>query len=87
LDRDNVILCGDLNSNAIWDVPDRWWNHSDVVQELNEIGLVSLYHYTTKESQGMETQMTFYMNRKKEKASLFNLPCQLSLRTLMNDFH
>lgn len=66
--RDNTILCGDLNSNAAWDVSDRWWNHTDVVQELEEIGLISLYHHIKKEPQGMETEKTFYMNRKKDKS-------------------
>jgi len=66
--RDNIILCGDFNSNAIWDVSDRWWNHSDVVHELEEIGIFSLYHYITKELHGKETQKTFYMHRKKNKS-------------------
>jgi len=37
-------LIGDLNSNVQWDRPDRWWNHTDNVLILKEIGLHSLYH-------------------------------------------
>ena len=63
----DVVIIGDFNSNSCWDVWDRWWNHSDVVRELEELGIVSLYHAQTGEEQGKEKQATFYMYRKPEK--------------------
>jgi endonuclease/exonuclease/phosphatase family metal-dependent hydrolase len=58
---------GDLNSNSCWDVPDRWWNHSDVVPELRNIGLHSAYHCLFDEAQGHETIPTFYMYRGRDR--------------------
>jgi endonuclease/exonuclease/phosphatase family metal-dependent hydrolase len=63
----DVVIIGDFNSNSCWDAWDRWWNHSDVVRELEELGIVSLYHAQTGEEQGKEKQATFYMYRKPEK--------------------
>ncbi|MFC1719907.1 endonuclease/exonuclease/phosphatase family protein [Pseudomonadota bacterium] len=62
-----TILCGDFNSNTIWDEPDRWWNHSDVVSELDEMGIHSIYHSQSGFPQGQERTPTFYMHRKLEK--------------------
>lgn len=67
LDNDTAMLIGDLNSNAIWDVWDRWWNHSDVVRELKLIGLTSAYHRHFSELQGDETKPTLFLQRKIQK--------------------
>ena len=58
------IIAGDFNSNAIWDEWDRWWNHSDVVNEFREMGIESFYHKFTGEIQGIETKSTLYFQKK-----------------------
>jgi len=67
LDHPQAMLIGDLNSNAVWDEWDRWWNHTDVVTELSNLGLQSCYHRHFSEKQGKETCPTFYLHRKLEK--------------------
>jgi len=68
LSGDKTIICGDFNSNSIWDEPGRWWNHSDVVNELEDIGLQSVYHYVNKEEQGKEKQKTLFLQKNSDKA-------------------
>jgi exonuclease III len=62
-----LLVCGDLNSNTRWDEWDRWWNHSDVVRELQELGLTSLYHRHFQEAQGAESRPTLFHRRNLEK--------------------
>ncbi|HNU66593.1 MAG TPA: hypothetical protein PKL42_05640 [Methylotenera sp.] len=67
LKSDKTVIIGDLNSNVRWDAWDRWWNHSDVVRELEGIGICSLYHHIYKEDQGQESKPTFYLQRNIQK--------------------
>jgi hypothetical protein len=68
LNRDKIsllkpLIIGDFNSNKIWDKWDRWWNHSDIVNELKALKISSLYHTHYNISQGEETHPTFYLQR------------------------
>ena len=60
------IICGDLNSNTRWDEWDRWWNHTDVVREIEELGGISVYHNDFSEEQGNETRYTLFHRRSSE---------------------
>jgi len=64
---EGTMVLGDLNSNKVWDQWDRWWNHTDVVSELEKLKIFSTYHYYFKESQGEESRPTLFLQRKLEK--------------------
>ncbi|SMO52615.1 endonuclease/exonuclease/phosphatase family protein [Solitalea koreensis] len=61
------IIAGDFNSNVIWDKWDRWWNHSDVVRELEELNISSVYHSKYNEQPGCEQNPTFFLQRNLSK--------------------
>ncbi len=61
------IIAGDFNSNVIWDKWDRWWNHSDVIRELKEHQIQSLYHQYFKEEAGNESSPTFFLQKNLNK--------------------
>lgn len=65
--EDDSLLLGDFNSNSRWDVNDRWWNHSDVVIDLENKGLVSVYHWLNKVNQGEELDKTFFLHKNSNK--------------------
>jgi exonuclease III len=64
----DCIIAGDFNSNAIWDKPNRPWNHSNVIAELKQLGIRSLYHLHRKEIQGCEKEATLYLQKNLAKA-------------------
>ena len=63
----NCLVLGDFNSNKIWDEKPRVCNHSDVVRELEEIGIRSLYHEFFNEEQGKEVTPTFFLQKNLNK--------------------
>lgn len=65
--NENLVIVGDFNSNVIWDNKHHTRTHSAVVQQLNEIGLCSAYHYLSGETQGKETTPTFCLYRHPDK--------------------
>jgi len=67
LSQESTIILGDFNSNKIWDKLDRWWNHSDVVAELADIEITSLYHVQRGEDHGKETTPTFFHYRREDR--------------------
>lgn len=58
---------GDFNSNSIWDKPKRIWNHSDVVKELENLNIHSLYHCFNNMKQGNEIDPTFFLQKNLNK--------------------
>ena len=68
LNNENVIICGDLNSNQYWEkYGGEDLNHKEVVDVLVQKNIYSSYHHFFNEKQGEETQPTYYHYHKKEK--------------------
>jgi exonuclease III len=63
----STILIGDFNSNKIWDYKDRVGSHSDVVNQLANKNIHSLYHRHLDIEQGKESNPTFFLQRNKNK--------------------
>jgi exonuclease III len=62
-----TVICGDFNSNTIFDPGRKKRTHSTVVQLLAEKGLTSAYHAFFSENQGAETRPTYYFWHRKER--------------------
>ena len=72
IQENDTVLLGDLNSNQHQDPLARLGSHDWVVRALADLDIVSAYHYFYRETQGRESQSTFFMNRKIEQPSLLD---------------
>lgn len=82
------MILGDFNSNAAWDRLHGQRNLTAVVQSLRDRGLVSAYHYVTREAPGQESTATFYMYWDKTKPHhldyCFGSAARLQQMTVLN---
>lgn len=67
LKNERTMLVGDFNSNTIWDKKYREYNHSAVVEYLEQKKIYSTYHKHFKQTQGKEKHPTLYMYRHIDK--------------------
>lgn len=65
-----LIICGDFNSSSKFDKKhktldndDKPKDHTHLHEKLDNAGLVSAYHYLTKEESGYESRHTFFQAR------------------------
>lgn len=71
---ENLIMCGDFNSNSIWDKEHRTKDNegnakdqTNMNRKLESCNLISVYHKLNNEKQGKESGKTFYMYRHLDK--------------------
>jgi exodeoxyribonuclease-3 len=60
-------MCGDFNSNTIWDRNRKIRTHSAVVKLLRDRNLFSAYHAFFSEEQGKETRPTYYFWHREDR--------------------
>jgi len=63
-----TVICGDFNSNPIFDPGRKKKTHSAVVQLLAARGLASAYHEFFCERHGAETRPTYYFWHRQERS-------------------
>jgi exodeoxyribonuclease III len=63
-----TVVAGDFNSNTIWDHKrPNGQNHTGLVRNLAELGLVSAYHYYYDEAHGKESRPTLFLHRQEAR--------------------
>jgi exonuclease III len=62
------VICGDFNSNIIFDSGRKKKTHASVVELLAGRGLASAYHEFFSERHGAETQPTYYFWHRQERS-------------------
>jgi exonuclease III len=67
-----TVICGDFNSNKIFDPGRKKRSHSTVVRLLAERGIASAYHHFFTEDHGAETRPTYYFWHRQERCFHFD---------------
>jgi len=80
---DNVIICGDFNSNLIWERTGVDNNHQVVLDQLADKNIHSAYHHYFNEEQGKESIPTYYHYHKQDRPFHIDF-CFLSQNLLNN---
>lgn len=62
-----VVLCGDFNSNSIWDKTRKKLSHGRLVDRLSTKNITSAYHHFFAEPQGAETRPTHYFYHRQNR--------------------
>ena len=62
-----TVIAGDFNGNPIYDKPRQWVKWGDAFARLNELGLVSAYHYANEVAYGCERDPTHLFLRKPDR--------------------
>jgi exonuclease III len=72
--NESLIMCGDFNSNSIWDKEHRTKDNegnakdqTNLNRKLESCNLISVYHELNDEKQGKESENTFYLYRHLDK--------------------
>ena len=85
LSHDNVIVCGDFNSNLIWKRTGIDNDHQEVLDHLSNKNIYSSYHHFYQEEQGKESLPTYYHYHQQERPFHIDF-CFLS-QPLMKTLH
>ncbi len=67
LDYENIIVCGDFNSNLFWKRSGIDNNHQMVLDQLDDKNIHSSYHQFFNEEQGKENIPTYYHYHHQDK--------------------
>ncbi|MEM8794597.1 MAG: hypothetical protein AAGE61_03435 [Pseudomonadota bacterium] len=87
LDSGPTVIGGDWNSNAIWDKPGWKINHMTKVRQLGEHGLKSVYHETTGQRYGEETEPTLYWRDRRKDGKTYHLDYVFIPETWFSKIH
>jgi hypothetical protein len=81
--NERTAMVGDFNSNTSLDKPRAKWTHAQCVIDLAKLGVVSLYHHTSGEDHGRETNPTFFLHR--DRAKPFHIDFAFTHESLIPD--